>query len=345
MSLKFPTRTALVALSVFVLSAALAAPAPAVHPAPSTVSDRAAALVSSLADTFWAEPLESAEAMTRLARGYAESVGPKTLDLAQKLGIKVGHERLAGVPVYRLSPVKSTAKRSAKTVLYLHGGGYVLAHGASGLVEALPLVSNHGFDVVSVDYRMAPEHPYPAAIEDAFAVYKALAAEKGAENIVVYGTSTGGAMTLFLGIQIARAGLAMPAGFIAGTPWTDLTKTGDSYTINENVDNVLVRYEGLLSSAVRFYAGGRDLKDPLLSPVYAEEASLKAFSPVLLIAGTRDLFLSNTVRMHKRFLLLKKPADLIVYEALSHAQYYFDFEAPETVEHYRFLSDWIEKLP
>ena len=323
MSLKFPTRTALVALSVFVLSAALAAPAPAVHPAPSTVSDRAAALVSSLADTFWA----------------------KTLDLAQKLGIKVGHERLAGVPVYRLSPVKSTAKRSAKTVLYLHGGGYVLAHGASGLVEALPLVSNHGFDVVSVDYRMAPEHPYPAAIEDAFAVYKALAAEKGAENIVVYGTSTGGAMTLILGIQIARAGLAMPAGFIAGTPWTDLTKTGDSYTINENVDNVLVRYEGLLSSAVRFYAGGRDLKDPLLSPVYAEEASLKAFSPVLLIAGTRDLFLSNTVRMHKRFLLLKKPADLIVYEALSHAQYYFDFEAPETVEHYRFLSDWIEKQP
>ena len=102
-------------------------------------------------------------------------------------------------------------------------------------------------------------------------------------------------MTLILTLRARAEGLPLPAAIAPGTPWTDLTKTGDSYFVNEGVDNVLISYDGWLSEAARVYAGGHDLKDPMLSPVYGDVSN---FPPTLLTSGTRDLFLSNTVRMH-----------------------------------------------
>ena len=247
--------------------------------------------------------------------------------------------------MFSLTPKKIDENKKDKVIFYIHGGGYVLGHGVSGITEAIPMAAQNHYKVISVDYRMAPQHPFPAAIDDAFAAYKEVVKQYGAENIAVFGTSTGGAMTLILGLQAHTEGrLMMPAALIAGTPWADLDKIGDSYVVNEGVDNVLGTYDHLIRAAAQVYADGHDLKDPLISPVYALDSILKDFPPTLLVSGTRDLFLSNTVRMHTRLLANRAPAELIVYEAVSHAQYYFDTNAPETRQHYQFLDDFLARV-
>ena len=107
-------------------------------------------------------------------------------------------------------------------------------------------------------------------------VYRGLLETTPAERIGVFGTSTGGAMTLILTLRARAEGLPLPAAIAPGTPWTDLTKTGDSYFVNEGVDNVLISYDGWLSEAARVYAGGHDLKDPMLSPVYGDVSNFSA---------------------------------------------------------------------
>ena len=281
--------------------------------------------------------------MSALAQNYAEGAGSAALALAKEYGVDVKEETLGGVRVYTLTPKHLAKDKAGKVIFYIHGGGYILGHGVAGIGEGVLMAGLEGYKVVCVDYRMAPEHPYPAAIEDAFRAYKALLETTSAENVAVFGTSTGGAM-LILGIQAARAGAPMPAALIAGTPWADLTKTGDTYVTMEGVDNILGTYDGLIRTAAELYAGGADMKDPLLSPVYAEDSAIAKFPPTLLLSGTRDLFLSNTVRMHEKLLLADRHAELIVYEALSHAQYYLNPKAPETKTHYRLLGKFLERV-
>ena len=279
-----------------------------------------------------------------LAKDYAAGAGPAALALAQEYGVRVEEGTLGGVRVYTLTPQTLAKEKADKVIFYIHGGGYILGHGISGIGEGVLMAGLEGYKVVCVDYRMAPEHPYPAAIDDAFRAYQALLKTTPAENVAVFGTSTGGAMTLILGVQAARAGTPMPGALIAGTPWADLTKTGDTYVTNDGVDNILGTYDGLIRTAAELYAGGADMKDPLLSPVYAEDSAIAKFPPTLLLSGTRDLFLSNTVRMHEKLLLADRHAELIVYEALSHAQYYLNPKAPETKTHYRLLGKFLERV-
>lgn len=110
-----------------------------------------------------------------------------------------------------------------------------------------------------------------------------------------------------------------------------MTKTADSYFVNEGADNILVSYDGWLGDAAKLYAAGHDLKDPMLSPVYGD---VTGFPPTLLTTGTRDLFLSNTVRKHLKLRQAGVDADLIVFEGMSHAQYHMNPDAPETRLHF-----------
>ena len=311
-------------------------------PAPATVSAEMAKSVSAPAPDLWLTKERSPEAVSALAKKYAEGAVPAALALAEEYGVKVEEGELGGIRTYTLSPKTLARDKTDKVIFYIHGGGYILGHGIAGIGEGVLMAGLEGYKVVCVDYRMAPEHPYPAAIDDAFRAYKALLETTPAENIVVFGTSTGGGMTLILGIQAARANVPMPAALIAGTPWADLTKTGDSYVTMDGVDNILGTYDGLIRTAAELYAGKADMKDPLLSPVYAEDSTLTKFPPTLLVSGTRDLFLSNTVRMHEKLLLADRHAELLVYEALSHAQYYLNPKAPETKTHYRLLGKFLE---
>lgn len=312
-------------------------------PAPTTLSPEMTASVTAAPPPLWLNGVAKPADITPIAKAYAESAAKAAIDMAARYGVKLEETTLSGVPAWVLTPANLSSEKADKIIFHIHGGGYILGHGAAGTGEAILMAAHEGYKIVSVDYRMAPEHPYPAAIDDAFKAYRALLEKVPAKNIAVFGTSTGGAMTLILGIQAAEAGVDMPAALISGTPWSDMDKVGDTYYTNEHVDNILVTYDGLIKSAVEAYAGKNDLRDPHISPVYADDKILAKFPPTLLVSGTRDLFLSNTVRMHERLLLADAHADLIVYEAISHAQYYLNEKAPETRKHYRLLGKFLER--
>ena len=333
-----------VALGCLSVAAAAVASDDRHFPAPSTLSPEMAASVNAPAPDLWLSNVQSAPEVHTLAAEYAKNAGQANLAAAKDLGVEVNEAKMAGVPVFILTPKRIDDLNENKVIFYIHGGGYILGHGVSCISEAIPMAAENGYKVMCVDYRMAPEHPFPAAIDDAFAVYREVVKAYGAENIAVFGSSTGGAMTLVLALQAHAAGVKMPAALIAGSPWADMDKIGDSYVVNEGVDNILGTYDRLIKTAARFYANGHDLKDPLISPVYASDSALRAFPPTLIISGTRDLFLSNSARMHTRLLLNKVHSELIVYEALSHVQYYLNPKAPETKQHYRLLGDFLNRV-
>ena len=121
---------------------------------------------------------------------------------------------------------------------------------------------------------------------------------------------------------------------------SDVTKTGDSFYTNELVDNVLVSRDGFCDAATVVYAHGHDLKDPMLSPVYGD---MHGFPPAILSTGTRDLLLSNTVRVHRKLREAGVEAELEVYEGQSHAQYSRDDRLPETREAFGEITAFFEK--
>lgn len=259
--------------------------------------------------------------------------------LKEKLGVTVQATQMAGVPVFVVTPKHPVAKNKNRVLMHVHGGGYVFGPGESALPEALLLASFGGYTVVSVDYRMPPDHPYPAAMDDAMAVWKELLKKHSAKHMAVFGTSTGGAMTLALVLRAKEEKVPLPGAIAPGTPWSDIAKIGDTYETNEWVDNVLVTWDGWLGRAALLYANGRDLKDPQLSPIYGD---FSHFPPTILTSGTRDLFLSNTVRTHRKLRRAGVVADLNVYEGQSHAQYGFNADAPETREAFTDIAQFFD---
>lgn len=288
---------------------------------------------------FNAEPKNAAE-WKALVNSRAAPVIAAIPALKQKLGVSVLPTKIAGVNVFVVTPNKFAPGNERRLLMHVHGGGYVFGPGEAALPEAMLLASIGGYKVVSVDYRMPPDYPYPAAMDDAMAVWKELLKTNRARGMGVFGTSTGGAMTLALVLRAKAENVPLPAAIAPGTPWSDIAKIGDTYQTNEWVDNILVTWDGWLGRAALLYAGGRDLKDPQLSPIYGD---FKGFPPAILTTGTRDLFLSNTVRTHRKLRRAGVEAELNVYEGQSHAQYGINPDAPETREAFGDIARFFDK--
>jgi epsilon-lactone hydrolase len=180
-----------------------------------------------------------------------------------------------------------------------------------------------GYEVVSVDYRMPPDHPYPTPLDDCVAVYRALLEQRSPEQIVVGGGSAGGNLAAALMLRARAEGLPMPRALLLFTPEADLTESGDTFDTNAGVDYVLLNR---LTESIALYAGDHDVRDPFLSPLFGD---LSQFPPTFLQAGTRDLFLSNAVRMHRALRALDVDAELHVWEGMPHGGF---FGAPEDAE-------------
>src|SRR5882757_2228753 len=257
-----------------------------------------------------------------------------------KLGVKVEETRIAGVHCFIVTPDKIELENRRRLLIHVHGGGYVFGPGEAALPEAIMMAGFGGYKVISVDYRMPPDSPYPAAMDDAMAVWKAVLKSHEHRRLAIFGTSTGGAMTLAMVLRAKDEKLPLPAAIAPGTPWSDIDKIGDSYASNEWVDNVLVTWDGWLGRAAKLYANGTSLKNPYISPIYGD---FKGFPPALLTSGTRDLFLSNTVRTHRALKRAGVEADLNVYEGQSHAQYMGNLDAPETREAFTDIAVFFDK--
>lgn len=289
-------------------------------PVPTTVSRELAAAM--------AVPLDATEALLRRAPApsgdwdaylqefYADA-DERIGGLLTRYDVRVTKGIIAEVPVHYLKPAQPNGGSAGRLLVHVHGGAYVVGGGKAGLGEAIITAAQTGTDVVSIDYRLASAHPFPAALEDVAAVWKVLVSEKDPRKIGVFGTSAGGSLLLSLCLDAIQKGVRLPAAIAPSTPWSDLAETGDSYFTNRGIDCAAPFYEGLLAASARVYANGRDLTEPLLSPVYGD---FTGFPPTLLFTGTRDLFLSNTIRVHRRMRAVGVDARLHVFEGVGHGQ-------------------------
>ncbi|HEY6533490.1 MAG TPA: alpha/beta hydrolase [Acidimicrobiales bacterium] len=243
---------------------------------------------------------------------------------AEAYDVAVEEIDMDGVCVFVCTPGGVEAA-DPRRFLDIHGGG--LVGGAGPLCRAMGIIAANRMRVQtwSVDYRMPPDHPYPTPLDDCVAAYQLMLEESRPADIVVGGESAGGNLAAALVLRARDEGLPLPAGVVLITPELDLTESGDSFQTNLGVDSVLV---GSLLPSSRLYAGGHPLEDPYLSPLFGDFT--KGFPPTLLTAGTRDLFLSNAVRMHRALRREGIEAHLHVKEAAPHSGFFG--MAPEDAE-------------
>lgn len=183
--------------------------------------------------------------------------------------------------------------RGDRTLLYIHGGGYLVGSPSGYLGIAGHFATMLGARVYMPDYRLAPEHPFPAALEDTLAAYRWLLAEIGdARNIVFAGDSAGGAMVVTTMVKARNAGIALPAGGVAISPWANLEMTGASYTSRDGIDPLCTR-EALVMMA-RSALGTTRPNDPDASPVFAD---VRGLPPILVQIGESEVMLSDAMRL------------------------------------------------
>jgi monoterpene epsilon-lactone hydrolase len=199
---------------------------------------------------------------------------------------------LGGVPVVN---VDVAGVESGDVIFYLHGGAYCIGSATASVGLASDVVRRAGARAISVDYRLAPENPYPAAVDDALAAYRALLESVPASQVAIVGESAGGGLTAATLTALKAAGLPQPSCAVVFSPWADLTLSGDSVTGKAAVDPALTA-DGLRLRAAD-YGAGRSLADPLLSPVFAD---LSGLPPLLIQVGSHEILLDDGTRLAAR---------------------------------------------
>jgi acetyl esterase/lipase len=309
-------------------------------PVPDTVSPQMQAIIAKPLDpSFNVAPATTEEWKARVQTASRPILAalPK---LCETLGVSVQPTVIAGVKAFIVTPKAIPENHRDFVLLHFHGGIRVFNPGEAGTQEAILMAGFGGYKVISVDYRMPPDFPFPAALDDAVAVYRELLKTTDPKNIGIFGTSAGGSLTFTTLLRAKTENLPMPAAIAPATPTVDLTKTGDTLFTNSSVDNRLGTRDGLIAATALLYANGRDLKDPLISPIYGD---VTGFPPAILTSGTRDLYLSNTVRMHRKLRAAGVDAVLQVWEGQSHAQFLLDVNAPETKEYHDEVTRFFDK--
>jgi epsilon-lactone hydrolase len=241
------------------------------------------------------------------------------------VGLPVTGERheITGVGTYVLRADGVPDTDTTPIYLDMHGGALIFGAGDLSRVWGSMTAVINQMITWSIDYRMPPLHPYPAALDDCLAVYRAVLELRDPADCFVGGASAGGNLAAALLVRARDEGLPMPAALVLPTPAVDLTESGDTFQTLDGVDGGLRR-----QLAVNLlYANGHDLTEPYLSPLFAD---LSGFPPTFLQSGTRDLFLSNTVRMHRKLLAAGVEVELHVFEAMPHAG--FGGNTPEDIE-------------
>lgn len=206
--------------------------------------------------------------------------------------IRVERIDIDGVPCATVRPAR---EYDGRTVLYLHGGGYVTGSIDASLMLCVPMARTLGMKILLPEYRLAPEHPFPAALEDALKAYRWLLSQGySAADIVFAGDSAGGGLCLAVVRSLLDAGEAAPSAVLCLSPWADLTHSGSSHASNAASD-VLLNTE-MLRVWASYYAGGAALDDPLVSPVYAD---LTGFPPLLLQVDRSEVLLDDSLRIER----------------------------------------------
>jgi len=272
--------------------------------------------------------------LTRGAVRAAATFGLRKLakGRAARFGVEVAKGRVAGIPVKLVRKRGVDSAADGRLLINFHGGGFVLDSGS--LTESIPIAGLTGIPVTTVMYRMAPEHPFPAAVDDALAVYRDALLTQSPDSIGLYGTSAGAILTMQLLARIKAEGLPMPAaaGFFSGS--ADLSRASDCEAY---LPPLMVGKTA--PDSLADYIGSTERTDPLLSPIHGDFAG---FPPVLSMTSTRDQLLSHTVLADLALRKAGVSTDLRVYEGMLHA-FWAWIECPETDDALAAQAEFFER--
>ncbi|MGB6489333.1 MAG: alpha/beta hydrolase fold domain-containing protein [Steroidobacteraceae bacterium] len=292
----------------------------------------------------------SPQAQKFLARPASDAFSPQTLEQrrtgtdAWQAGAgeasrkvypaSVKRSTIAGVPVRLVTPLSGMVPDCV--LINLHGGGFNSDSGS--LTETIPIANLTKMKVVAVLYRLAPEHPFPAALDDAIAVYKDLLRTYKPSHIAIYGTSAGAILTGEVAVRIKHLGLPEPGALGIFSGLGDFSRAGDSQALFA-LNGLSGHLEPPTPGDDHEYIGATDPRDPVLSPVFAD---LRGMPPALFITSERDLLLSGTTILERAYLRAGDDAHLIVFEGLPHA-FWNDVSLPESRETYHYMAGFFTK--
>ncbi len=303
-----------------------------VIPAPTTVSPEAQKWLESLNQRKVGPPETLEERRT-----HTDEWRKKASAEARRLyPVNIEETTTAGVRTDIITPL--TTPPIHRVLINLHGGGFNSDSGS--LIEGVPISNLAKIKVVSVYYRLAPENPFPAAVDDVVAVYKELLKTYPAHNIGMFGTSAGAILTAQVAVRLKQLGLPLPAALGIFSGLADYSRVGESRQIF-GLNGLPGRLEPTDPNHLPddAYVGKTDRKDPVLSPMFAD---LHGMPPTLLVTSTRDLLLSDTATFHRALLRDGVDAQLVVFEALPHA-FWYNFGLPETTEALHVMADFFDK--
>ena len=301
-------------------------PAAVMPPPPETLSEQARASLAAAAAALPADVFNLDIAQMRFF-GEQMQIGIGA-EQQKSHPVTITDDVIAGVPVRRI--VRASGVTDKKRVLMnLHGGGFTVDAGS--ITENVPIAAITGMEVVAVLYRFAPEHPFPAAVEDALAVYKALLADHDPRDIGVYGTSAGAVIGPQLMMRLAAESLPLPGALGVFSGEADLVGVADSLRIFARTA------EGdLLIRCKQDYVGKADPRDPLVSPIRGD---LSGFPPTLCVSSGRDVLLSGTANLSRALTDAGVSSEFVVYDALPHA-FWANILAPEADDAFQRMSSF-----
>jgi monoterpene epsilon-lactone hydrolase len=252
--------------------------------------------------------------------------------------VKVEEKIIAGVRTDIITPLDVPDSERRRVLINLHGGGFISDSGS--LIEGIPIAYLTKTKVVSVYYRLAPENPFPAAVDDVVAVYKELLKTYQPRSIGIFGTSAGAILTGEVAVKLKQSGLPLPAALGMFSTLADFSRPSDSqqlFSLNGFSGDIAPQSSDRPHD--ERYVGKTDPKDPVLSPLFAD---LHGFPPCLLVTSTRDLLLSNTSIFHRALLRAGVNSQLVVFEALPHA-FWYHFQLPETKEALQIMANFFDR--
>ncbi len=229
--------------------------------------------------------------------------------VAQKNDIEIRSFNVADIKCEELIP--ELAHNPNYAILYAHGGGYVTGKLNYARILASKLALSTGFTTFSFNYRLAPEHPYPAALDDAIAIWDYLTASNySPDRILIAGDSAGGNLALCITQRLLAEGRALPKGLLLFSPWTDMTSDAPSYETYKDRDPILTK-EYVLGAAKAYMGEGTDPKDPRFSPLFGE---LKGMPPVFIMVGRNEILLDDSLRLKEKIISYGGRAQLDIEE-------------------------------
>lgn len=234
--------------------------------------------------------------------------------IAKAFDVKVTEAKLGGVPVLHVTPARRADDK--KIVVYTHGGAYVLFSARSTLNSAALFARATGLKVISIDYTLAPHSKWRQTTDEVVAVFRALLKQGyKMKDIAIYGDSAGGGLAAGSVLKMRDLGMGMPGAVVLWSPWADITETGDTYATLRDAEPTYT-YKDVLGPSALAYADTKDQKNPYVSPVYGDFS--RGFPPTLIQGGTKEIFLSNFVRLYQALDTAGATVKLDLYEGMPH---------------------------